>query len=162
MKKRLLAVLVPAAFAVTSAQAAVFSSFDGGQHAAVESGSEILFSPGSFSGVFDFTLSTDSLLTFTGGTTLPMLVLGLFDASDTLVSGSIFSPTTYENSFTSVTLDAGEYYYAPVFPAAAPMFSAYSFESYVSAVPEPHAYALFLAGLGMLGFAAQRRLRGDD
>ncbi|MCB1955609.1 MAG: PEP-CTERM sorting domain-containing protein [Rhodocyclaceae bacterium] len=161
MKKRLLSLLLPAAFAVSSAHAAVFSSF-GGEHDAVESGSEILFGAGAFSGMFDFTLSTDSLVTFTGGSTLPFLGFGLFDATDSLVSGTIFSPTTYENSFTSVSLGAGSYYYAPVFPSSGPNFSAYSFESYVTAVPEPETYALFLAGIGMLGYAAQRRMRGES
>ena len=160
MKKRLLCLLLPAAFAVSPTHAAVFSSF-GGEHDAVESGSEILFGPESFAGVFDFTLGTESLVTFTGASTLPMLGFGLFDASDSLVSGTIFSPTTYETSFTSVTLDAGDYYYAPVFPTGGSMFSSYSFESYVTAVPEPQTYALFLPGIGMLGYAAQRRMRGD-
>lgn len=161
MKKRLIAVLLPVAFAVSPAHAAVFSSF-GGEHDAVESGTEILFSAGSFGGIFDFTLSSDSMVSFTGGTTLPLLVLGLFDASDALVSGSIFSPTTYQTSFTTVSLSAGDYYYAPVFPSGGPMFSSYSFESYVTAVPEPETYALFLAGIGMLGYAAQRRIRGEN
>ncbi|MCB1927390.1 MAG: PEP-CTERM sorting domain-containing protein [Rhodocyclaceae bacterium] len=157
MKKRLIAVLVPAALAAVTAQAAVFSSFDG-EHHSVESGSEILFSAGAFEGIFEFSLSSDSMLTFSGGTTLPMLAFGLFDDSDALVSGAIFSPTTYENSFTSVALAAGDYYYAPVFAPSGPKFSSYSFESHVTAVPEPHAYALFLAGIGMIGFAAKRRL----
>ncbi|MCB1916220.1 MAG: FxDxF family PEP-CTERM protein [Rhodocyclaceae bacterium] len=157
MKKRLIAVLVPVALAVSTAQAAVFSSFDG-EHGSVESGSEILFSAGSFDGIFDFTLSTDSLVTFTGGTTVPLLAFGLFDESDALVSGSVFSQATYENSFTSVALAAGDYYYAPLFTVAAPSLASYSFESHVTAVPEPQAYALFLAGIGMVGFAAKRRL----
>ena len=157
MKKRLIAVLVPVALAAVTAQAAVFSSFEG-EHDSVESGSEILFSAGSFDGIFAFTLGNDSRVTFTGGTTLPRLAFGLFDATDELVSGSIFSRSTYQNSFTSVLLGAGDYYYAPLFARSGPSFSSYSFESRVTTVPEPHTYALFLAGIGMLGFAAKRRL----
>ncbi|MCB1896110.1 MAG: PEP-CTERM sorting domain-containing protein [Rhodocyclaceae bacterium] len=32
----------------------------------------------------------------------------------------------------------------------------------VTAVPEPQAYALMLAGIGMVGFAARRRLQRGD
>ena len=166
MKKHIIAALLPFAFAALPAHAtvspSVVSSSFGGIHDLVESGTEILLAPSSFQGLFDFTLTGASVVSFTGFTTLPFLAFGLFDATDTIVGGSIFTPTTFDSSFTSINLDAGSYYYAAVVPTSGAMGSVYTFESRVTAVPEPQTYALFLAGLGMLGLAAHRRTRSDD
>jgi len=160
MMKKLLAVLLPVAFVATSAHAAtsiVSDSFDG-MHDAIESGTEVLTSAGSFSAMFEFSLASTSEVSFTGFTTLPVFALGLFDSADALVAGGLFSPTTFGTSFTTTTLSAGDYYYAPVFALSGSAGDMYTFESTVSAVPEPETYAMMLAGLGMLGFVARRRM----
>lgn len=160
MKRKLLAVLLPIACAASSVQAADSLVFDGfgGLHDPVESGTEIMTTDGMFSGVFDFSLDMSSLVSFTGYSNLPVLTFGLFDSTDTLVSGTVFAPNTFENSVTSVTLAAGDYYYKAIAPMSAATGSMYSFESTVSAVPEPETYGMMLAGLGMLGFVARRRM----
>jgi len=160
MKKKLLAALLPfvcAASAVHAADSIVVDGF-GGLHDAVESGTEILLTDADFAGVFEFSLGMDSLVSYTGYSNLPFLAFGLFDSTDTLVSGSVFTPTTFESSFTSVSLAAGDYYYKALAPVGGSAGSMYSFESSVSAVPEPETYAMMLAGLGMLGFVARRRM----
>ena len=101
------------------------SSF-GGVHDSVESGAEILFGSSAFTGVFEFVLDAPSIVSCKGASTLPFLGFGLFDAGNTLLSGALFSPTT-SASLTSVTLDAGSYHYAPVFPASGGVGASYAF-----------------------------------
>lgn len=149
------ALAVAALVVSVNAQAAVFSSF-GGVHDSVESGAEILFGSSAFTGVFEFVLDAPSIVSYKGASTLPFLGFGLFDAGNTLLSGALFSPTT-SASLTSVTLDAGSYHYAPVFPASGGVGASYAFESYAAMVPEPESYAYMLAGLGMLGMVGYRR-----
>ncbi|MBX3680376.1 PEP-CTERM sorting domain-containing protein [Cognatazoarcus halotolerans] len=158
MKPLAWAVSLAALTATANVHATVFSSF-GGTHDSTESGSEILFASGPLKGVFEFVLDVPSIVSYKGASTLPFLGFGLFDTGDTMLSGALFSPTTGA-SLTSVTLAAGSYYYAPVFPAAVGAGAAYAFESHAAMVPEAESYAYMLAGLGMLGMVAFRRTSG--
>ena len=151
-----------AAVVAIPANALTLSSF-GGQHDAVEVGAEVLVptdaAKKTFVGKYEFTLSSLSNVSFFGVTTLPALGLGLFSSAGDLLAGAILSPFT-GSAVTSTTLDAGSYYYATLFPVKGKMGASYAFTSQVSPVPEPSVYAMLLAGLGVVGFAARRKAKG--
>lgn len=158
LKSLSLGVALLALVAAVPAQALTISTF-GGEHDAVEVGSEFVLSS-AFSGKFEFTLSSLSEVSFFGVSTLPFMGLGLFSDAGDMLAGTLLSPFTGE-SVTSALLNAGSYYYAPVFPAGT-VTGAYAFQSEVSPVPEPSVYAMLLAGLGVVGFMARRRNKGAN
>jgi hypothetical protein len=56
-------------------------------------------------------------------------------------------------------LDEGYYYFKVTGTAVGPSSSSYTYSASVQPVPEPESYAMMLAGLGLLGLMARRRLR---
>jgi len=140
-----------------SANAAVFDTYESLTHSETESGfvsGSDLSAPYSF----DFLLSADSIMSFSGETSLDMLGLGLYSGTS-LLRGWLLTPVTGEDA-TTFALAAGSYSFKALTPAAGPGY--YAFESsIVSSVPEPESYAIFLAGLGMIGVIARRKLNAS-
>jgi PEP-CTERM motif len=75
----------------------------------------------------------------------------------------IFAYNYYSGSksYNFGTLAAGDYYYKVTGNAQGKLGGSYTFASTMTAVvPEPQTYALFLGGLGALGYVARRRRNG--
>jgi len=138
----------------SGAHAAVFDTYEGLSHTETESGfvsGSDLSAPYSF----DFLVTADSTMSFSGETSFDVLSLGLYRGS-LLLRGWLLTPTTGEDT-TPFSLAAGSYSFKTLAPATGPGY--YAFESsIVSSVPEPESYAIFLAGLGMIGVIARRKL----
>lgn len=147
-----------------SANAAVFDTYESLTHTGTESGfvsGSDLSAPYSF----DFMLSADSIMSFSGETSLDVLGVGLY-SGNSLLRGWLLTPTTGDDattfalaagSYSFKALTAGSYGSAALTQATGPGY--YAFESsIVSSVPEPESYAIFLAGLGMIGVIARRKL----
>lgn len=163
-KSVLAALALTAATAATSAQAA-----DWGSHAAVELGSNTV--AGWFEDVYAFSLgaTTDvtasavsfdvpSFLKIKGGTV--ELFSGVYgDAiDDDSVGGFLFNGKTAENNYTFSALNAGSYYYLVSGTGTGVGGGVYALVSTIP-VPEPDTYAMLLAGIGMLGVMARRRMQ---
>jgi hypothetical protein len=126
-----------------------------GVHQALELAGNIFV--GGTSDKYTFELASASSLTSDIlGAGLPSIVgqvsLWADAAVDTLIGSYDFSSGSYSFG----TLAAGDYYYKVV---AKTGIGGYVLDSkmVVAAVPEPATYALMLAGLGALAFAARRR-----
>ena len=79
-------------------------------------------------------------------------------AVDTALGSFAFDGTTGNTSFAYGALAAGDYYYLVSGTGTGSIGGFYTLSSStVTAVPEPHAYTLMLAGLGVVGFLARRR-----
>jgi len=78
-------------------------------------------------------------------------VLGTYGGQDTNLSND-WGNTTYFN----VSTGTGSLITSVVFTASQNAFETDN-HAYVAAIPEPETYAMLLAGLGLLGFAARRR-----
>lgn len=79
-------------------------------------------------------------------------------AVDTALGSFAFDGTTGSTSFAHGALAAGDYYYLVSGTGTGSIGGFYTLSSStVTAVPEPHAYTLMLAGLGVIGFLARRR-----
>jgi len=137
-----------------SANAALYDTFEDLAHSESESGfvsGSDLSAPYSF----DFILTADSVMSFSGETSLDLLGLGLYSGSS-LLRGWLLTPLTGEDA-TTFSLAAGSYSFKTLTQATGPGY--YAFESsIVSSVPEPASYAIFLAGIGMIGVIARRKL----
>ena len=109
---------------------------------------------GGFVDTFKFTLT--SAATITAGLTAvaPSSFSSGFFMLENYTSPTNFGSGTIGSTFTA-TLAAGDYFYTVKGVGAAG--STYALKSVVAAVPEPETYALFLAGLGAVGFLAARR-----
>ena len=155
MNRHLLALAVPLALGLSgSAHAALYDTYEGLTHSETEaafvSGAD-LGQPHSF----DFTLSPGATMTFSGESSFELLALGLYSGA-TLLRGWLLTPMTGDD-VTTFALAAGTYSFKSLFPVTHPGY--YAFEtSIVSAVPEPRPYAVILAGLGMIGLVARRKL----
>jgi len=150
MKLKTLASSILLAFAASGAmaddQTATFSglvaSFDS-VGTALAGGKDVISFDGLASGIYDFTL------------TLSGQFMSLSEASLNGVTGTIINIGKWSflgidgTSATPLTLTL-------VGTTSAPS-ALYSGELSVAAVPEPETYAMFLAGLGALGFVARRR-----
>jgi len=143
---------------VGGANAALYDTFEGLAHSESESGfvsGSDLSAPYSF----DFMLTADSVMSFSGETSLDLLGLGLYSGSS-LLRGWLLTPVTGDDS-TTFALAAGSYSFKTLTPVSGPGY--YAFESsIVSSVPEPESYAIFLAGLGMIGVIARRKLDASN
>lgn len=154
MKRKLLAIAVPLALGFgSSANAGLTDTYLGLEHSEAEtafvSGTS-LTTPYSF----DFTLSMDSALSFVGETSFDFASIGLYSGSS-LLSGFILTPMSSELPV-SFELAAGDYSFKSLMPLSGPGY--YTFTTTVSPVPEPETYGMFLAGIGMLGLIARRKL----
>jgi hypothetical protein len=162
MKLKLLAAAL-GALATLGAQA---TTTDWGVHDTLEV-SATLVSAGAFSdlilfsipGASDITSTTVSnnlagVLNITGGAVSLYQEAG---AVDTLVGSYSFDGTTGSTGHSSLGLAAGSYYYEITGTATGSNGGFYSLTSTVSAVPEPGAVAMLLAGLGVVGLVYRRR-----
>lgn len=156
MKLKLLAASALVALGATSAQAASFSTFDGGEHGDFQTGVRTQVS-GPFFTDYDFTLDGTYSLTATFASSKIIGSFGLYNAADDTpiyswgVGGATFTTSSM------FTLGAGSYYYAVLGTGSTGNYTLTS--TAVAAVPEPETYALLAAGLGIVGFVASRRRR---
>ena len=159
--------VIAASFALTSmsSQAALVVSGDINPAADAE---HYNFDYSSLPGAF----SDYILLTFTGPRDVEATVSGTsagkidfdnfdilsFDKSTTLASGDLSNPTVRAAlGFVADSTSGGQYwlYIAGTSTGAASYLGTISA---ISPVPEPQAYGMMLAGLGLIGFIARRRL----
>jgi len=157
MKRKLLAIAVPLALGFASnANALVFSSYTGQAHQTTESAS-VLGADTTTPMTFDFSLSTASYLSFEGVTDAGSVLVSLTGSE--LLGGWLITPAS--GGFTAMTslLAAGDYSLSTM-TFGTPGY--YAFETTVTPVPEPETYGMFLAGLGMLGLIARRKLDADS
>ena len=73
-----------------------------------------------------------------------------------VAAGGIYGPAQFFSNSGSVTLSAGDSAYI-VLNNESSNYGGYNHPEVVGVVPEPESYAMLLAGLGLLGFAARRR-----
>jgi len=76
--------------------------------------------------------------------------------TDTLVSPLFITPDAKQVLGGGV-LAAGDYYFKLAGVASGTSGGIYGFGSVITPVPEPESYAMFLAGLGLIGAIARRR-----
>lgn len=163
MKKTLLVAAIGGLFAVSGAQA---STTDWGTHDTIETGIASL--SGSFSEIFDFTLTapTTSLSTLAvSAEASPFFGL----STDSIVwlykeTGAVdqfLSAYSFGSLFTAHGLLAGDYYYKVTGSTTGSLGGVLALTSTtapVTVVPEPESYLMLLAGLGMIGLMAKRRM----
>lgn len=169
--------LVAALFASQSAMANVYDLGNVGPPGAVSQESEDLAGTANFKDYFTFTLSADANL-FGGapdvtvsirkanGVFIDITDVSLFSGdvgSGTLITGDLLDKSAELFAFKNIA--SGSYYLAVTGTDKKPLSNAaQNYTLYVgatrasaTAVPEPEAYAMMLAGLGLVGFAARRR-----
>lgn len=170
MKITKLAVALLVALGTAGAQAATYNIGTLGPTAAVGTNTVA----GSFSDILNFSITSpyalaagavmDVPLSFTmpGGSTLTLaditgLTASLYNGFN--AGGSMIS-TQGPNDYLSMSgvLDPGSYS-LKIAGTGTGMGGAgyYTYTAFAQAVPEPESYAMFLAGLGLLGAAARRR-----
>lgn len=146
-----LAAVVLACSQANAMSTIVGNTFADGVQSEVEAATAIV--KGSFFDTYSFSLTSAASVTTYLTNILPSTALtgsfSLFSTTGLVASGSFTSPIT-------ANLAAGDYSYFVAGSSGAKMGS-YSLASTVAAVPEPETYALFLAGLGAIGFLAARR-----
>lgn len=147
----LLGAVVLACGQANAASVKQFDSFSDGVEAATESALTQVM--GSFFDTYTFSLSGLSSVETYLTNVLPSTSLtgsfALYSTTGLVAEGSFSSPIT-------ATLAAGDYSYL-VFGTSGASTGYYSLASTVTPVPEPETYALFLAGLGAIGFLTARR-----
>jgi len=160
MKLKMIVAAV-AALAAISSHAATESW---GTHAPLELDLTVLPS-GSFFDTYSFTLGTKSIVN--GEVDSFGALVGGFSVWGTGKDGLIGTSDDYGiaggafGGKTSVTLNAGSYYYAVAGYGFTAGGYAIASAAVAAPVPEPETYALLGAGLGIVGFVASRRRRQD-
>lgn len=165
MKKSLLAVAVTGLFAVSGVQAAGHVT-DWGVHDSIEPAISTI-AAGAFSQIFEFSLTSITSLTTSISSVEVLSFLNISDgivflyqdmgATDTFVSAYGFG----SSSFTATGLAAGDYYYKVTGTATGSgggVFALVSTTAPIAVVPEADTYLMMLAGLGMIGLMAKRRM----
>ncbi|MEO6281109.1 PEP-CTERM sorting domain-containing protein [Roseateles sp.] len=159
MKFKSLAVVAAfAALSATGAQAASFTTFDGGAHGDYK----VAFSDvsGLVASDYFFTLSQASDLTATFSSSKVKGSVGLYSAADdSFIGGWGFGAPASSLSNLMFSVGTGSYYYE-VLSNGTGSFTLTS-AAMAAAVPEPETYAMLAAGLGIVGFVASRRRRND-
>jgi hypothetical protein len=163
MKKTLVAAVVCGLFAVGSANAATTSW---GDHDTVEIGTATL--SGSFSEIFTFTLTAPTTSLSSKAVALDISpILNLSEDSmvwlykETGATDKFLSAYSFGTLFTAHDLLAGDYYYKVTGSTTGSFGGAFALTSTtapVAVVPEADTYAMMLAGLGMIGLMAKRRM----
>lgn len=160
-----------AALAAPAAEAAIYSFEDHGTSEVSQVVSGGVVGTGAFADVYSFSLSNQSLVSSTAVTAnvssvfrivggVYQLFSGLYGSgTETLVGGAWTFDGTTGDTQNSLTLDAGDYFYLVTGTATGSAGGVYSLVSTAAAVPEPETYALWLAGLGVVGFVVMRRGR---
>lgn len=148
-----LAAVILACAQANAASTTLFSSFEdsisvGGTDLA------LVNVAGNFVNTFSFTLSSAATITAGLTSVAPSTFSSGFFSLESFSAATPIQTGSIGGTFTA-TLAAGDYFYT-VKGVGAPG-STYSLKSVVAAVPEPETYALFLAGLGAVGFLAARR-----
>jgi hypothetical protein len=162
MKKTFLVAAMSGLFAVTGAQAAT----DWGVHAPVETGIASL--SGSFSEIFTFSLSAPTTTLSTIAISFESTpVFGL--SADSMVwlyqeAGAVDTfkaAYSFGTLFTASNLLSGDYYYKVTGSTTGSLggvFALTSTTAPIAVVPEADTYLMMLAGLGMIGLMASRRM----
>ena len=165
-----LATLAVAAALSGAAQAQIVVPW--GNHDVGELGGTLFFGTGSsfaFDVVYTFSLSNTVNALAVGVTNDAP---GLFDingakaelyasngnanfSDDTLLGSFTFDSTAVTHTFSPLV--AGNYFYRVTGHVDGPLGGSYLLSSHIDAVPEPETYAMFLAGLGLMGAIARRR-----
>ncbi len=146
-----------------------------GPHDPVEF-SAMTVGPGAFFDLYTFSLSGPSSLTSSVGATNISSALNIVggtyglwstglnglvgDGDDISLGAWAFNGSSSSTTHTASPLLAGTYYYTVGGGTTGSAGGLYTLVSSVSAVPEPEALAMMLAGLGAIGFLAARRNRG--
>ena len=146
-----LAAVVLACSQANAMSTIVGNTFADGVQSEIEAATAIV--KGAFFDTYEFSLTTASTITSFFTNNVPTTALtgtySLFSTSGLVKSGS-FSESFTEN------LAAGDYSFF-VAGSSGMKAGSYTLAATVAAVPEPETYALFLAGLGAVGFLAARR-----
>lgn len=163
MKKTLIAAALGGFLAVSGAQAATTSW---GTHDPIETGIAAL--SGSFTEIFNFTLSapTTSLSTIALSVeSSPFFGIGedsiVFLYKENGAVDKFLSAYSFGTLFTANNLLAGDYYYKVTGTTTGTLGGVLALTSTtapITPVPEADTYAMMLAGLGMLGLMAKRRM----
>jgi len=112
----------------------------------------------SFLDTFNFSLS--NLSSISGGASAVLHIrasdfgFSLFDSNNALLATSAGGS---DQTITPLSLSSGNYHFTVFGTDTSKKAGAYSGLFSVSAVPEPESYAMFLAGLGLMGVIAKRR-----
>jgi len=161
VKKLVLAMAI--AGSAMSTQAASYAITPGSSFAAGVNGSftdYLTFSlaqPSSFAyAVANLVSSSTQTFTFGGNSFWLNITSNINDLAASLYSGLPTSGSLINPGVTS--LSAGDYFIKVTgIGAGTGGIGAYAVASQVAAVPEPESYAMFLAGLGIIGAIARRR-----
>ena len=164
--------LVAALFASQSAFATTYDLGDMGPPASISQTTNNVSRDTSFVDYFTFTLSSTAATTFGNAPDVLISLWGDDDYATNIKSITLYtgSPTTgspssavdkdsNDESFLFRGLTAGTYYFK-VSGFQDEKSGSYTFNlatTAATAVPEPEAYAMMLAGLGLIGFAARRK-----
>jgi hypothetical protein len=187
MKKTTKQTLVALALAgvFSSAQAATISlegddfPYDLGANPTDENAYSVTHGVGSFLDVFTFTLTEAINDTISSAVSLFLPGIGGGDSSYEIDNGtlSLYADTDANgaggadvllgsvgygdaNGVLAVNnVNAGAYYWAVAGDAVGSKGGVYLFSANTAPIPEPEAYAMMLAGLGMLGFMGKRRMK---